>query len=147
MRATCSPSRPRRRLRGRCRRTPTSVPLRPRPCTPRARCPGRGRPPRTLRGRSRAWSRAPARAAPGRPRSRLYGDRSAERTLQLLEEAFVVTVGVLVARRVELLEQAPLLLAQVPGNGDVHEDALIAAPETLQHRHPLAAQHAHVARL
>ena len=72
---------------------------------------------------------------------------SAERALQLLEEALVVPVGVLVARRVELLEQAALLVGEPARHGDVDEHAVVAAAEALQHRHALAAQHAHLARL
>ena len=47
----------------------------------------------------------------------------------------------------ELLEQLPLLLAEATRHGDVHEHALVAAAEALQHRHAAPAEHAHLAGL
>src|SRR5262245_14461868 len=47
----------------------------------------------------------------------------------------------------ELLEQPAPLVGEAARHGDVDEHALVAAAEALQHRHALAAQHAHVAWL
>src|SRR5439155_1078700 len=105
------------------------------------------RPPRIPQGRARAWRRAPARHARARSGRRRDGDRSAERTLQLLEEALVVAIRVGVARRLELEQQLPLLLAEAARHRDVDEHAMVAPAEALQHRHALAAQHANVAGL
>ena len=60
---------------------------------------------------SRMVARASS-AAPGRPRRRLGAGRSAERALQLVEEALVVAVGLVVAQPLELLEQAALLVGE-----------------------------------
>ena len=49
--------------------------------------------------------------------------------------------------RIELLEQPPLLVAQVAGHRDVHEHALVAAAEALEHGHALPLQDAHLAGL
>src|SRR5581483_11195755 len=116
-------------------------------CTRRARHRQGGRSPRIPPERARSSSRAPLRRARGRPRPRLGADRSAEGALQLLEEALVVAISALVARCVEFLEQAALLVGEVARNGDVDEYAVIAMAEALQHRHALATQDAHLARL
>ena len=47
----------------------------------------------------------------------------------------------------ELLEQPALLVGEATGDGDVDEDALVAAAEALHNRHSLAAQHTHLAGL
>jgi hypothetical protein len=47
----------------------------------------------------------------------------------------------------ELLEQPALLVAEVARDGHVHEQAMVSAPEALEHRHALPAQHADLARL
>ena len=59
----------------------------------------------------------------------------------------VVLVGVVVGVLLELLEQPPLLRREPARHGDVDEDPLVAAAEALQHGHPLALEHADVARL
>src|SRR5206468_6471367 len=51
------------------------------------------------------------------------------------------------ARRVELLEQCALLGADPSWHAHVDEHAMVAAPEALQHRHALAAQHTDFTRL
>ena len=72
---------------------------------------------------------------------------SAERALQLVEEAFVGPVGVLVARRSNSSSSRRCSSVRRRGTRDVHEHAVVAAPEALEHRHALAAQHTHLARL
>src|SRR4051794_456134 len=72
---------------------------------------------------------------------------SPKRALQLVEEALVGLVRLLVGVRVEFLQQPSLLIAQVPRHEDVHEYALVAAAETLQHGHAPAAQLEDLTRL
>ena len=79
--------------------------------------------------RARASS---ARAAGDRDRDAAE-QRSAERALQLLEEALVVAGrSSLVRRALELLEQAPLLVGQAARDDDVDEHAVVAAAEALR---------------
>ena len=59
----------------------------------------------------------------------------------------IVAVGLGVAQRLELREQPALLGGEPARDGDVDEDAMVAAAEALQDRHALAAQHPHLARL
>src|SRR5262249_13548277 len=145
--ASDPPTRSPRHCRALRRRTPTAAPRRPSRCRRRARRRLPCRPPRSLPGTARAWSRAPPRGDPVRLRPRLGGARSAERALQLLEERLVVAIRVLVAARLELLEQAALLVVQPARHRDVHEHPLVAAAEALQHGHALTAQHLDLARL
>ena len=63
-----------------------------------------------------------------------------EGALELVEEALVGLVRPLVRPRVEVLEQAPLFLAQMARHDDVHEHALVASAEALEHGHTLAAE-------
>src|SRR4051795_3689926 len=91
------------------------------------------------------WRRSRSSASP--PTITYRFRRSPERALQLVEEALVGLVGLLVGVGVELLEQPALLLAQVPRQDDVHEHALVAAAAALQHRHPAAAQLEDLTRL
>ena len=53
-----------------------------------------------------------------------------------------MVIGVVVAQLLELVEQPALLVGQAARDGDVDEHAMVAVPEALQHRHPLAAEHA-----
>src|SRR5436853_7794634 len=94
--------------------------------------------------RPRETGAAAGGAAARRRRSR---SASVEGALELVEEALVGLVRPLVRLRVEVLQQAPLLLAQMPGHHDVHEHALVAAAEALEHGHALAAEHDDGARL
>src|SRR5512132_4138908 len=64
-----------------------------------------------------------------------------DRARQLLENAFVGAVGLVVRRACELLEQPPLLVVQPARNGDVDEHALVASSEALEDGHPASAQH------
>src|SRR3954447_20433229 len=91
------------------------------------------------------WRRSRSSASPPTITYRFSG--SPESALQLVEEALVGLVGLLVGVRVELLEQPALLVAQVPRHEDVHEHAVVAAAEALQHRHAAAAQHQDLTRL
>src|SRR5439155_11575309 len=124
------------------RRTPRHVPRPPRRCRRRAPRPRDGRPPRSLPGRARASSRAPLPRAPGRPRPRLSGARSAERALQLVEEAFVVAIGAVVACGLELLEQAALFVGQVSRHRVVDEHGVVAVTEPLEYGHSPPAYYA-----
>src|SRR6185312_10005879 len=86
------------------------------------------------------WRRSASSASPPTITYRFSVVASAERALQLLEEAFVRLVRAVVGVRVELREQAALLLAQVARDDDVHEHALVAAPEALEDGHAAPAQ-------
>src|SRR5439155_2562076 len=145
--ASGPPSRPRHRRRSR-RRTPSrAAPRRPRPCRRRARRRPARPPPRSPPERAPASRPAPARRA-GAGRSPTRGeDRSAEGALQLLEEPLIGPVGVLVRELLELIEEAPLLLGQVARDGDVDEQALVAAATSLQDRHAAPAEDADLAGL
>ena len=90
------------------------------------------------------------------PRTRLLGvlERDADRRAdqrnalpELLEEALVRLVRLVVAQALELLEQLALLVGEAARNGDVDEHAVVAAAEALEHRHAVAAQRAHLAGL
>src|SRR5213593_1177449 len=98
--------------------------------------------------------RPPASARERRPpaRSRGSGRRpasadSTERALELLEEALVGLVRVLAGAALELGEQLALLRREAFRNRDVDHDPVLTAAEALEHRHPLAAQHANLAGL
>src|SRR5215211_7516038 len=107
-----------------------------------------GRPPRIPRETARAS--APVRP-PRRPRARSprrgAGPLSAERALELLEEALVGAVRVLAHGALELLEQAALLVVQLPRHRHVDQDPVVAAAEPLEHGHAPPSQHADLAGL
>ena len=78
------------------------------------------------------------------------GDGSADQWnafLSFSKKPALVLVGVVVGVLLELLEQPPLLLRQAARHGDADQDPLVAAAEALQYGHPLALEHADVARL
>ena len=58
-----------------------------------------------------------------------------------------MVVGVLVAQLLELVEEPALVIGEAARDGDVHEHAMVAVAEALQHRHALAAKDADVAGL
>ena len=59
----------------------------------------------------------------------------------------MMLVGVLVAQLLELVEEPTLLVGETARDGDVHEHAMVAVAEALEHGHPLAAEDADVAGL
>jgi hypothetical protein len=64
-----------------------------------------------------------------------------EGALEPVEEAALgLRVRPVVGLLLELAQQAPLLLVQPVGHEDVDEDALVAAPEAVQHGHAAAAK-------
>src|SRR5262249_17038858 len=56
------------------------------------------------------------------------------------EEALVRPVRSLIRTRLEVLEEPPLLVGQLSRDCHVDEDALVAAPESLQDGHPAPAE-------
>src|ERR671936_190430 len=72
---------------------------------------------------------------------------SSKRRPELLEESFVGLVVRVVLGAGKLVEEAPLLVRQVAGNGDVDEQPVIAPPEPLENGHTPTAQDADLARL
>src|SRR5262245_33552699 len=72
---------------------------------------------------------------------------SAECALQLVEEALVRAVSLVVGEALELLQQAALLVGESARDSDIYEHALVSATEALQDRHPPAPKYAHLAGL
>src|SRR5207302_10185560 len=73
--------------------------------------------------------------------------RAADRALQLREDPLLGAVRVLADSAVELLEQPALLVVEVARHEDVDQDAVVAAPEALENRHPPSAQDDDLSRL
>src|SRR5207253_1957028 len=66
---------------------------------------------------------------------------------QLVEESRVDPVRLVVGGAREPLQQVALLLVQLPRHSNVDEDAVVAAAEPLEHRHPATAEDADFAGL
>src|SRR5690349_24456165 len=111
---------------------------------PRARPRRRGRPPRNPPGTARSSPRGPPRHDRRRSPPRRAAGVSAERAPELVEEALVVAVRVGVARRLELEQQAALVVAQPPWDGHVDEHSVVAAAKPLEHRHTLPLEDTYV---
>src|SRR3954451_7128787 len=113
-------------------------------CTPPAPARRRPRAPRSPRESAAAIPLVP----PPRGRARRGSRRgSAERALQLVEEALVLRVRIFVRQALEFLEQPSLLVRQPMRHRDVDEHAMVPAAEALQHGHAAAGEDAGLARL